>query len=315
MSAMDVDSENTNKPVNATTSSAVQLLLHPIVLMNISDHITRMSYLSQDHGSSSHQKVIGALLGTHKGRALEISSSFEMVLRSDTALHTDLLTRKAAAMKKVFPDLDVVGWYTIGASIQPSDHAVHRTMCELFDTALFMLVDSVITKSRSLPITIFEGDLRIVDNTPTIVFTQSPFHIETQEAERIAVDHISHVQAGSIADSSGTSQFVTQLRNLHSSISMLSSRMQVISQFMEATANKKIELDHNLVRQVANLRHSLPAVNSQSFRQEFNGEFNDNLMIGYLAAITAGCSTSHEVIDKIRVFGDSSSRKVPRSGF
>jgi hypothetical protein len=68
-------------------------------------------------------------------------------------------------------------------------------MCEMFDTALLMLVDnSVNPNDRELPVAMFEGDARLVEGA--IEFTQTPYRIATHEAERIAVDHISHIQAG-----------------------------------------------------------------------------------------------------------------------
>jgi COP9 signalosome complex subunit 6 len=91
------------------SASAVNILVHPLVLMNISDHATRTQYQRPTASSSNPQdqidqrKVVGALLGAQKGRELEINSSFEMVLRRDSAgkleINTDLLTRKADASK------------------------------------------------------------------------------------------------------------------------------------------------------------------------------------------------------------------------
>ncbi len=72
--------------------------------MNISDQATRVSYLDpRVAASSGRDKVIGALLGVHQGRVLEIAASFEMKLKmfedGRTELDTDYLSRKSASSK------------------------------------------------------------------------------------------------------------------------------------------------------------------------------------------------------------------------
>ena len=46
---------------------------------------------------------------------------------------------------------------------------------------------------RELPISIYESELRMVDDVPTQLFVKVPYKIETGEAERISVDHIARI--------------------------------------------------------------------------------------------------------------------------
>lgn len=56
---------------------ALQIDLHPLVIINISDHYTRAKV--EAPSSNPPPRVIGALLGVQNGRDIEISNSFELV--------------------------------------------------------------------------------------------------------------------------------------------------------------------------------------------------------------------------------------------
>jgi len=254
------------------------------------------------------------LLGVQKGRTIEICNSFEVIFSNDqngnVKINQDFLSRKTKSMKTVFKELDVVGWYSTGKNISSNDNAVHRTMCELFDSALYMLVDSKMdSKDTELPIQIFEGNIEMVNGKSTLIFSPTSYKIETQEAERIAVDHISHYTKSS----NSSSQLVSQLNNLHNSISMLSRRTKVLGGFLEAMVSGQVPKDRALIRQLAQLSHRLPTLSSNEFNSEFNTETNDNLIIAYLAAVTSGCAISSDISEKIGFAYHGKNRKFTRA--
>jgi len=53
--------------------------------------------------------------------------------------------------------------------------------------------DATSTTTRELPIAVYESGVEIINGSPNITFTRTSYKIETQEAERIAVDHVAHV--------------------------------------------------------------------------------------------------------------------------
>ncbi len=56
--------------------------------------------------------------------------------------------------------------------------------------------------------------------------------------------------------------------------------------------------DHHLLRQISSMANMLPAIDSDQFRTEFLSEFNDTLLVTYLAAITKGCQLADDVSAK-----------------
>jgi COP9 signalosome complex subunit 6 len=95
---------------------SVSIQLHPLAVMNISDHFTRSRYMTAKDKLSS-MRVVGALLGRQQGRVMEIVNTVEVdfknVPESEGAIKIDerFCMERLEAYKKIFPDLDCIGWY------------------------------------------------------------------------------------------------------------------------------------------------------------------------------------------------------------
>ena len=58
----------------AEETSALELTLHPLVVINVSDHFTRARCQSEQPAP----RVFGVLIGAQKGRQVEVANSFEV---------------------------------------------------------------------------------------------------------------------------------------------------------------------------------------------------------------------------------------------
>lgn len=89
-------------------------MVHPLVVMNVSDHCNRAKYVEP-----KLYRVLGVLLGKQEGKALEINNTIEIAysLAADKSLVIDeaFLKKRLDAFKKMFPNLDCVGWYSTGS--------------------------------------------------------------------------------------------------------------------------------------------------------------------------------------------------------
>lgn len=110
----------------SSVAASVAVAIHPLVIMNISEHWTRVR--AQDQ--VQNPKVLGALIGTQKGRNLEIFNSFELqfdVIDGNIVINRDYYNTKEEQFKQVFKDLDFLGWYVTGnLSGTQDDMKVHR---------------------------------------------------------------------------------------------------------------------------------------------------------------------------------------------
>lgn len=74
---MAVDDHNSLLSTQKSSDSGLQVALHPLVLLTISDYITRHT-LRQQTGP-----VVGALLGQQNGREITIEHAFECLLTTE----------------------------------------------------------------------------------------------------------------------------------------------------------------------------------------------------------------------------------------
>jgi hypothetical protein len=81
------------------TVGSVTTSLHPLVIMNISEHWTRTKAQA-----GKPQKVFGALIGKQKGRNIEVMNSFELdytVLEEKVIIDRDYYNMKEEQFKQV----------------------------------------------------------------------------------------------------------------------------------------------------------------------------------------------------------------------
>lgn len=289
----------------AATGSALQIDLHPLVIINVSDHYTRAKVQNDD----KNPRVIGAMLGVQSGRHVEIFSSFELVYTLESGkieIDKQYFKDKSEQFKKVFSKYDFLGWYSTGDKVLGSDVEIHKQITEFNESPLYLLLDPIAaTKSKDLPITIYESELHIVDDIPKIAFVGVAYKIETGEAERIAVDHIAHVTAATTAGS----MLTTHLQGMGNAIKMLTLRITVLMNYLEGTKKGQVTVDHSLLRHIGALCDQLPAIDTQQFKGDFISEYNDALLVTYLASITKGASQVNDLVDKFNLISDRHSRR------
>ncbi|KAI6654663.1 COP9 signalosome complex subunit 6 [Oopsacas minuta] len=251
-----------------TETTGLSISLHPLVVMSISDHYTRV--LAQ--GGGKEVKVYGALLGTQKGRHLEVSNCFEIktvFVNTIESLDHDYLTEKDTMFKQVYPNLDVIGWYSNGhmAETDASESDFHRQLTEWNVTLLFLkLVTSNV--SNQLPITIYEATIDPNVNTG-VIFSEVSYALATEEAERIGVDHVARVSASGSADTSAASD---HLMVQYRALKMLFHRIKIISQYLRAVKSGELPPSPEVLRDIQSLTRQLPVTQTP----EMNEECNDN---------------------------------------
>jgi COP9 signalosome complex subunit 6 len=151
---MDVQMNEEIKSINDVIAGpiavgSVSAFLHPLVIMNISEHWTR---LRAQEGSP--QLVFGALIGRQKGRNIEIMNSFELnytVENDNIQINRVFYLQKEEQFKQVFPDLDFLGWYTTGESGNSGDKPnakdiyVHKQICNINESPVFLKLNPFVS--------------------------------------------------------------------------------------------------------------------------------------------------------------------------
>ncbi|KAF9360666.1 COP9 signalosome complex subunit 6 [Mortierella sp. NVP85] len=301
-----VNQETTSVVLNQPNNSGLHIAIHPLTLLNISDHYTR-TVIQQ--ASSRPVHVIGALLGIQTGREVEIFNSYELqfALQPDGAIRIqeEYFLTKQEQFRQVFPVYDFLGWYTIGHKPTMVDIDVLQQLMVYNESPLFLQLDpnEIPTPARSLPITVYESIVDIVDNQPQPMFIKAAYKVETGEAERIAVDHVAHAAT----HQEGESSLIAHLSGQQNAIKMLDTRIKLLHEYLQDSIQGRVPKDHDLERQISSLCNRLPTISGQAFEEEFMTEYNDVLLTSYLATITKGTHIMSEMVDKFNVVVSSNS--------
>eukprot|EP00878_Enallax_costatus_P025408 GHUV01027183.1.p1 GENE.GHUV01027183.1~~GHUV01027183.1.p1 ORF type:complete len:259 (+),score=53.43 GHUV01027183.1:163-939(+) len=249
------------------SSSGLEFKLHPLVLINVSDHFTR--FKANGQSGAGPPLVMGCLLGSQDGRTVDVANSFEIkYTEADEGWQVDhaFLLKKQEQYKTVFPQQDIVGWYSTGRAVDDRHLAVHRKVIEFNESPVFLLLDPVIDHSRKdLPLGVFETENHVIDGVLQTVFVKANYSMETSDAERIGVDQVAKILPSGKA--TGSEQLTAHLAGLHSAIKMLAGKLTVIKQQLDLVAEGKAPFPHAMMRQINSLVCSLPALDNQQFRK------------------------------------------------
>ncbi|KAK8506485.1 hypothetical protein V6N13_016322 [Hibiscus sabdariffa] len=314
----------------SSSSSGLTFKLHPLVIVNISDHYTRVksqmnpppptsatSNSNNSNGGENNQsppRVYGCVIGVQRGRTVEIFNSFELLYDPSThSLDRSFLEKKQELYKKVFPNFYVLGWYSTGNDAEESDMHIHKALMDVNESPVYVLLNPAINHAqKDLPVTIYESELHVIDGIPQLIFVRSSYTIETVEAERISVDHVAHLKP---SGGSAATQLAAQLTGIHSAIKMLNSRIRVLHQYLVGMQKGDLPCENALLRQVSSLLRRLPATESEKFQDDFLTEYNDTLLVTYLATFTNCSSTMNDLVDKFNTAYDRHSRRGGRTAF
>ncbi|ORX58152.1 Mov34-domain-containing protein [Hesseltinella vesiculosa] len=268
----DMDTSDDNTPVapivtSVASTSGLTISIHPLVLLNVSDHYTRTKLqTSQSTG------IYGVLLAQQSGRDIDIIHSFELKLNQDNmTFDQEYLGTKLDQLKQVFPHLDFMGWYTVGEAPTSMDLELHNQILHRNESSLFLQLhpQALQEQSPSLPVGLYETIYEVHEDSPRLVFVKTPYKIETNDAERIAVDHVAKPDMSS-ADTSLSSTLLSSLTTQKNALSMLHSRLVFLQQYLQDTKNGTVPMDHDILRQISSVCQRTPVTDHAAFDDQFS---------------------------------------------
>lgn len=297
---MEVD-ENAPPNVMATqgTTGSVSISLHPLVIMNVSEHWTRVR--AQE---GKPLQVLGAIIGIQKGRNIEVMNSFELVFNivdGDIIIDREYYNTKEEQFKQVFSDMDFLGWYTTGDAPNESDIKVHKQLCEINESPIYLKLNPLAGHTDQLPVSLYESVIDLINGEATVLFVELQYTLATEEAERIGVDHVARVSGTEGTDNSTVAE---HLQSQHSAIKMLHSRVKLILEYIKAVQAGEEEKNHEVLREAYSLCHRLPVLNTDRFKEDFYNQCNDVSLMTYLGTLTKGCDSVNQFVNKFNVLYD-----------
>ncbi|KAM3417010.1 COP9 signalosome complex subunit 6 [Cercospora zeina] len=178
-------------PGRPDTSLNVQL--HPLVLLTISDYITRHSIRNQSG------PAVGAILGQQNGRSFTLEVAYECKLDSSASavqFDADWFMTRLEMYKEVHkePALDLVALFTTGTIKGPT--SAHLPILQQVkaltgsDSVMLLLFHPETVEGLQggkLPISLYET---VEEGDNNVKFRELAYDVETGDAERIGVDFV-----------------------------------------------------------------------------------------------------------------------------
>ncbi|VVC36671.1 COP9 signalosome subunit 6,JAB1/MPN/MOV34 metalloenzyme domain,Rpn11/EIF3F, C-terminal [Cinara cedri] len=301
---MEVD-EVIDNVLSTSVTGSVSVSLHPLVILNISEHWTR---LTAQVGHSV--PTLGALIGKQKDRTLEIMNSFELsyTILDDSSLviDRDYYNSKEEQFKQVFCDLDFLGWYITGTgSDKPSlrDIEVHKQITNIAESPIFLKMDPH-GGHTDLPVKVYESIIDIMNGETKTLFVELSYTLSTEDAERIGVDHVARMSSNDAQENSLVAETLTVQFN---AIKMLHSRVKMLLDYLKEAKNSEKPINNEILREYISLCHRLPVMESGEFYRDLYTHCNDVALIAYLGVIT---KCSNEVNDYCNKFNALYDRQV-----
>ncbi|KAF8213451.1 maintenance of mitochondrial structure and function-domain-containing protein [Mycena galopus ATCC 62051] len=262
---------------SSNTTSGLSLSLHPLPILNISEHLTRLKFQTTP--------ILGALLGTQNGREVEIVNTLSLPSKPE-----------------VFPSLEFIGWYTVAPLPTPRHIALHEQFTGYCSTPLLLILQPSITlvassdvNAQTLPFKAYEPTIELRDRKSRSVFI---------EAERIAVDWTAR------GGGSGTS-LESHLQTQRAAVKMLHDRIMVLVKYVSEVVAGQAPKDHATLRSLSALIASLPATENNAFRDEFETEYEDVQLTAFLSSLTKSANILNDLVDKHLVMTSGGNERGP----
>ncbi|KAJ1803512.1 hypothetical protein LPJ56_006942, partial [Coemansia sp. RSA 2599] len=148
-------------------------IVHPLVLLGISDQITRINAQYARSPDTKPKYAGGIVLGRQIESQFELMLTFELTIEENMAdgnpeINFAQFHIRLDQIKQIFPKYDVVGWYIVNSStaINKGIAELHRTFLNSYQSALLLVFDSSLSgangvgnessSSMSLPISVYE---------------------------------------------------------------------------------------------------------------------------------------------------------------
>lgn len=170
-----------------TVVGSVSVRLHPLVIMNVSEHWTRIKVTE-----GKPTNVYGAIIGKQKGRDIEVMNSFELdytLVEGKVVIDMDYYAIKESQFKQVFSEMDFLGWYCTGEAPTDQEISIQRQITEIHESPLFLQLNPL-ARNTDLPVSMYESLVDLVLGEPRMLFVKLNYTLETGEAERIGLDHV-----------------------------------------------------------------------------------------------------------------------------
>merc|ERR1719201_3169943 len=198
--------------------------------------------------------------------------------------------------KKVNQKERVVGWYSTGPKIKPSDLSIHELFRRYCPEPLLVVMD-VQPKDIELPMECYYS---VQENTSDEVFKRTFLHVNSTvgafEAEEVGVEHLLR----DIKNASA-STLAVRVGDKIAALKGLAVRLGEISRYLQQVVSGKLPMNQEIIYQLQEIFNLLPDQDTDELVRSFAMETNDMMLALYLGSMLRSTVALHNLINnKIR---------------
>eukprot|EP00388_Colpodella_angusta_P002873 GDKJ01010144.1.p7 GENE.GDKJ01010144.1~~GDKJ01010144.1.p7 ORF type:complete len:324 (+),score=77.80 GDKJ01010144.1:33-974(+) len=268
----------------------LQVVVHPLVLLNVVDHYKR--------SASGNKRVVGTLLGEVEGNEIHVTNSFAVPFDEDVKDPTvsfidhNYLEHMLRMFKKVSPKERVVGWYSTGPKIRPADLDIHELYRRYCPQPAYVIID-VEPQENQLPT---EAYLSVEQPASHRLFAKTFIHVPSSvgayEAEEVGVEHL-------LRDirNSQTTTLTSSVSEKLIALQTLAKRLREIVSYLDDVLLDKLSVHHPILFNLQELFNKLPDLNDNEMVKAFTVETNDTMLSVYLGCVLRALLAIHNLVD------------------
>ncbi|KIM21940.1 hypothetical protein M408DRAFT_333150 [Serendipita vermifera MAFF 305830] len=273
--------------------AATTVIVHPLVLLSVSDHHARTS------ARMSHKRVVGVLLGQNNGKTVNVANSFGIPFEEDEKdpktwfLDHNYIESMAEMFKKVNAREKMIGWYHTGPQLRASDQEINDVFKRYIPQPVMVIVDTR-QSTVGIPTEAYFAVEEIKDDGSESkrTFLHVPSAIEAEEAEEIGVEHLLR----DIKDST-TTTLATRVTQQADSLRALQSRIKDLRDYLLQVAKGKLPVNHQITYHLQDALNLLPDLSNPVTTGSFIMNTNDQLLVVYLTSLVRAVIALHALVD------------------
>lgn len=281
------------------------VVVHPLVLLSTVDHYNRVA-------KDTKKRVVGVLLGeSYKGK-VDVTNSYAVPFDEDEQspniwfLDHNFHENMFAMFKKVNARENVVGWYSTGPKIRPSDIDIHEVFKRYTPNPVLVIID-VRPKELGIPTKGYISTEEVQeDGSSKMTFQHIPSEIGALEAEEVGVEHLLR----DIKDTS-ISTLASQVHGKLLALRSLHSHVLEMHEYLEQVVAGKLPMNHQINNMLQDIFNFLPNLNIEELVRSFAVKTNDTMLVIYLSSLIRSIIALHNLTNN-KLTNRDAERKAER---
>ena len=187
----------------------------------------------------------------------------------------------------------IVGWYHTAHGLTGNDIKINEVIKRFVAHPVLVVVDTQL-QSSGLPTRAYVAVNQIHnDGTPaTQTFEHVASEIGAEEAEEVGVEHLLR----DIKDVGEAGSLSNHIQRLFASLMHLQGHLITIANYVNAVANGKLPVNHDISYLLQEIFNLLPNLDLQEFVQSISTKTSDDMLVIYLASLIRATIALHSLI-------------------